>query len=182
MAHLPTPTRRTAFTLIELLVVIAIIAILIGLLLPAVQKVREAAARLQCTNNLKQIGLGLHNFHSARKRFPPPSSCPNYPVPFTPTPDPHEFLTGTPFASKQGSIWVYLLPFIEQDNVWNQYNGNLAANPIQAQVIQLYLCPSDSSSPNQVDAKTGWAIGNYAANYMAFGAKSGPPAWDGVAP
>src|SRR5437660_3207304 len=106
--HLP----RRAFTLIELLVVIAIIAVLIGLLLPAVQKVREAASRLKCKNNLKQIGLAMHNYHDAQGSFPSgyvSSVGPNSP------------------ADDRGPGWGWaalILPYVEQDNLYKQIQLN----------------------------------------------------------
>jgi prepilin-type N-terminal cleavage/methylation domain-containing protein/prepilin-type processing-associated H-X9-DG protein len=132
-ATMTTQTRRPGFTLIELLVVIAIIAILVGLLLPAVQKVREAAARLKCQNNLKQIGLALHNYEGSYNTFPGASTGP----PNTSTPPP-------PY--RHG--WVaYTLPWVEQDNVRNVYNINVNwFDPPNADVImiplKIYHCPS----------------------------------------
>src|SRR5881409_2419766 len=102
----PIATRRSAFTLIELLVVIAIIAILIALLVPAVQKVREAAARIQCTNNVKQISLATHGFHDVYKKLPPAWS-----------PDSGGGTFGTNFngfPGKNGTIHFFILPYIEQ--------------------------------------------------------------------
>src|SRR5262245_40066466 len=99
MAPSPCPRRRLAFTLIDLLVVIAMFATLIGLLLPAVQKVREAAARMACQNNLKQIGLGLHNYHDANGAFPPG----------------HERRGGSIAAPVYYANWcIRLLPYVEQ--------------------------------------------------------------------
>jgi prepilin-type N-terminal cleavage/methylation domain-containing protein/prepilin-type processing-associated H-X9-DG protein len=130
--------RRRGFTLIELLVVIAIIAVLIGLLLPAVQKVREASARTKCTNNLKQIGLALHNYHDRNLMFPPGYIDGNT--------DP----TSTP-DNDVGPGWGWgtlILPDLEQTNLYNQINFNQGvglgsnAQPCQTQ-LPIYQCPSD---------------------------------------
>jgi prepilin-type N-terminal cleavage/methylation domain-containing protein len=165
----PCPRRRSGFTLIELLVVIAIIAILIGLLLPAVQKVREAAARSQCQNNLKQIGVGLHNYHSSYDRFPPMARCGA-----TNPPDCRD-----PF--EKGNLWIYLLPYIEQDNVYKLSpppgpsprspsidNGATAPNSLASKVIKTYLCPSDDSNSPAPTWTNGWVVANYVANHDAF--------------
>jgi prepilin-type N-terminal cleavage/methylation domain-containing protein len=181
---IPWQARGRAFTLIELLVVIAIIAILIGLLVPAVQKVREAAARAKCTNNLHQMTLALHNCNDANRRLPP--------------------MSGTFGGAYYGPLLFHLLPYIEQDNTWKMaawldYTavvGTPQPNPgttinigviwptwdsaapgstrfLRQTRISVYQCPSDPSLGNCID----WCDGDasYAGNFQVFGNQSQVP-------
>lgn len=160
--------KRTGFTLIELLVVIAIIAVLIGLLLPAVQKVREAAARMSCQNNLKQLGLAAHNYHSTYNVFPPRK-------------DTQVFNISGVISTKSAnaSVLVVILPYVEQGNKYALWDLNYDANsdtpidgrggagiPLKAnanlaarlQDVPFFLCPSDpSTAVNSGQGRTNYA-------------------------
>lgn len=172
--------RRHGLTLIELLVVIGIIGVLIALLLPAIQKVREAANRLRCVSNLKQIGIGLNSYHDTHGRFPPAVL-----MPYADADTEFQNTAKNPF----GPNWaVFLLPHIEEQNLFNQANPSsypgtknisnpagydLSWRKVRGASIKLYICPSDSghdvlfTDTTGAPKEAGWARGNYAASDAA---------------
>jgi prepilin-type N-terminal cleavage/methylation domain-containing protein/prepilin-type processing-associated H-X9-DG protein len=173
--NLASRVRRPAFTLIELLVVIAIIAILLGLLVPAVQKVREAASRMECANNLHQLGIASQHFHDQNKKLAPAWS-----------PDIGTGSFGSGNTSpvgvvNYGTIHFFLLPYIEQQTLYDSSNGT--ANPpsacptcihdcstVTSTMIRTFLCPSDPSNTSHLANPYGtvFATTSYAANLMVF--------------
>jgi prepilin-type N-terminal cleavage/methylation domain-containing protein/prepilin-type processing-associated H-X9-DG protein len=179
--RLAPPRSRPGFTLIELLVVIAIIAILIGLLVPAVQKVRDAADRAQCQNSFKQVGLAAHNFHDAYKKLPPmsaPCADPSIGGCFTPT--------TSPFGRHIYTTFTFLLPYLEQKNIYVQLSLSGYAGGQYFRPIPILVCPADPSVANYMNTTAYggakfWGASSVAANNYVFGNPAGGDTWSAAA-
>ncbi|QDU60124.1 hypothetical protein Pan216_09610 [Planctomycetes bacterium Pan216] len=148
---------RRAFTLVELLVVIAIIGVLVGLLLPAVQQAREAARRAQCSNNMRQLGLALHNYHQAHLRFPPYQVWGN---------SGDNFGTCTPNCGPGFSFFTMLLPEMEKASIaekidYNRNYRNAVQNEAGSATIPGWLCPSDKGSRSFTSGNPAYGTANY---------------------
>src|SRR5262245_1475476 len=164
--------RRAGYTLIELLVVIAIIAILIGLLLPAVQKVREAAARAKCLNNLKQIGLAIRNYESSHGYLPPARARGGGGAPLNP-----EFGITSATTYVQHGFFVSLLPGLEQDNLYRQYDFNRdwrdpVNRPVVTQHLSVVQCPATPNG-NRLDTFSSDGFTNWQASAADYGVLNG---------
>ena len=183
--------RRRGFTLIELLVVIAIIGVLIALLLPAVQAAREAARRSQCTNNLKQIGLAIHNYHSSNDSLPPGGEVASNEYP-------QYNINGYTGGPQNFSMKVRILPFLEMGNAYNSVNfavsaiwgvsnpacvdGQLINATIRNTKITSYVCPSDPNAPGQGDPSlpgTNYSNNQGLNRYNTSWISSGPTYYQG---
>jgi prepilin-type N-terminal cleavage/methylation domain-containing protein len=171
--------RRPGFTLIELLVVLAIVAVLVGLLLPAVQKVRQAAARIRCQNNLKQIALAVHSFHGTYQTLP---GIGDWNARFRGNSFPALSCGGglTSPDGAQGSWLVHLLPYLEQNNLFDRFynasslnsptDGFAAYDALTTTQVKAFLCPADGTNPTftMPEGGTAYASGSYAGNVTVF--------------
>jgi prepilin-type N-terminal cleavage/methylation domain-containing protein len=173
-----SPTNRRGFTLVELLVVIAIIGILVALLLPAVQAARESARRTQCVNNLKQLGIAIHNLQTSRRLLPPLATR-DWRSDYTYT---------TAYRGVKGAtVFYWMLPYVEEQTLYDKgkSDGQLGfvsssggvVTGVAAMPVRAFLCPSESSGaftsgfpPSVAGGANSWAASCYAANYFVFGA------------
>jgi prepilin-type N-terminal cleavage/methylation domain-containing protein len=165
---MPSQSRRSAFTLIELLVVIAIIAILIGLLLPAVQKVREAAARMQSSNNLKQMGIAAHSCADTNGGVLPPVYIENWV-----NPNAGHMYSG-PYLGTTGTAFLFLLPHIEQDALFRLAGNSVYNNNVHTNMVKTFQAPLDETSNERTH---GWGVASYAVNAQVFGRPNHPWGW-----